>query len=248
MIGECNRAGLVGSSGALYTARMHGQQETTQTPRLLLAVTNLLLLLIAGWLYLPAGSAWIGRQLWDVQGAGDPARRLVLWLFGLIFWGRLLVTGFVLLRRRFDWSEFGGVVFACVVYQVGFALLGTASARPIGAWDVLGIGLFLVGGAVNTGSEYQRRRFKDRPINQGKLYRQGLFRYVRHVNYLGDVLWVLGWALLTARGWSLLIPLLLTAGFIFFFIPDLSRHLRERYGQAYEQWTQESWALIPFVY
>ena len=213
-----------------------------------LGLSHLVLLLSAGWLYLPSGSAWITAVLWQAQSTGDPMRRSVLWLFGLVFWLRLLITGLYLLRRRFGWEEFWPVVCACAIYQIGFAVLGTSSAQPLGAWDFVGIALFVIGSYLNTGSEYQRKRFKDQPANQGKLYRNGLFRYIRHVNYLGDSLWVLGWAILTTNLGSLLIPALLTTGFVFYFIPSLSRYLHERYGESYEQWTRTSWAFVPFIY
>ena len=216
-------------------------------PRITWGVAHLLLLLIAGALYSNAGSDWWGAWFGYLQG-GDATRRLVLWLVGFLFWLRMVLAGLYILRRRFGWDEFWPVLFACTVYQLGFAAVGTVRPEPLGTLDALGIGLFLLGSFLNTCSELQRKRFKDQPQNQGKLYTGGLFRRVRHVNYLGDSLWALGWAVLTANLWSLIVPLLLTAGFIFYFIPTLSRHLRSKYGGSYDDWLRKSWALIPLVY
>ncbi len=38
---------------------------------------------------------------------------------------------------------------------------------------------------LNTVSELLRKSFKDNPVNQGKLYTGGLFKYAIHINYLG---------------------------------------------------------------
>ena len=190
---------------------MHGQSETSMTPRLALFAAHLLLLLAAGWLYTDTGShtaaAWLGGD-----SPGDVYRRGVLGLFGAVFFGRLTLTGLYLLRRRFGWDEFAPVLLATAIYQIGFALLGTTQTKPLGIADTLGIGLYALGCTLNTASEWQRRRFKANPDNAGRLYTQGLFRWVRHVNYLGDILWVAGWAVLTANPGSAIIPLLLAAG------------------------------------
>ena len=41
-----------------------------------------------------------------------------------------------------------------------FAVLALCEAHPLGATDLAGIALFLVGSYLNTGSELQRKRFK----------------------------------------------------------------------------------------
>ncbi|MGR5960169.1 DUF1295 domain-containing protein [Bacillus cereus] len=40
---------------------------------------------------------------------------------------------------------------------------------------------------LNTVSELLRKSFKDNPVNQGKLYTGGLFKYAIHINYLGGL-------------------------------------------------------------
>ena len=217
---------------------MHGQPETSPVTRIVVwGFGHLVLLALAGWIYLGHGVT-----------PGDPARRLVLFLFGAVLWVRLLLTAFVFLKRRIDWSESGGVILAMALYQVGFALLGAGDRQPLSASDAGAIALFVLGGWLNTGAEWQRWRFKADPAHRGKLFTQGLFRLARHINYFGDTLWVTGWALLTRNGWSLLIPVLLVGLFVFSQIPMLARYLQERYGSQYTEWARTTRRFIPFVY
>lgn len=227
---------------------MHGEVETSYAPRVVGTLLHLVVLAGAAWLLLGGGIETIGAWLGQDWHSGDLPRRAVLFSFGCALWLRMLLTGFWLLRRRLDWSELSGVIFACVVYQLGFALLGVSQTAPLGWLDAAGVALFLLGSWLNTWSEVQRKRFKDNPANQGKLYTGGLFRLARHINYFGDTLWVTGWAMLTHNAWSAIVPVLLTLGFVFVFIPMLSKYLRQRYGRQYDEWTKNSKTFVPFVY
>jgi protein-S-isoprenylcysteine O-methyltransferase Ste14 len=204
---------------------------------------------VAAWLLAGSGAkivfGWFGS---NQAVAGSSARHLILIIFGLMLFFRLNLEMFYLLRRKFGWEEFGGVLFAVFIYQIGFALLGRVASNSLDAFDVVSMVLFLVGSYLNTGSEFQRKRFKDDPANRGKLYTRGLFRYARHINYFGDILWVSGWALLTRNPWSAVIPAALTGGFIFGFIPPLAAHLKENYGEQYDEWAAHTKKLIPFIY
>ena len=71
---------------------------------------------------------------------------------------------------------------------------------------------------------------------------------MRHPNYLGDILWALGWALMTRNAWALLIPIVAASGFVFMFIPQLSAYLAERYGAQFDDWASATKRLVPFVY
>lgn len=227
---------------------IHGQKETSWVPRVVWIVLHLFLLGVAAWLAFGGGLSVVGGWVGQPWKAGDLARRVVLLSFGVFFFLRTFLTGVVLLKRKFGWEELGGVVLACAIYQVGFVLLGGREVAPLGILDYLGMTLFLLGSYLNTGSEWQRKKFKEDPANKGKLYTGGLFRLARHINYFGDIVWVTGWALVTHNLWSAIVPVLLALGFNFGFIPPLHKYLSERYGEAYEEWTQRSKKLIPFVY
>lgn len=228
---------------------MHGHEETSSGPRLICALIHILFLGLGAWILFGKG----GIAIWGWLGLepgpeGDAGRRAVLLGFGCILLVRISLTQFHLLKRRFGWEELGGVLFALFLYQVVFPVLGWQTQRPLGVIDYVGVAVFLLGAYLNTGSELQRKRFKEYPANKGKLYTRGLFRLARHINYFGDVLWVGAWALLTRNVWAAIIPVALFLGFVLFFIPSLTRYLEKRYGQAFTDWRAKSKAIVPFVY
>jgi steroid 5-alpha reductase family enzyme len=70
--------------------------------------------------------------------------------------------------------------------------LQVAQAAPaperLGALDVLGAGLWLVGMLFESVGDWQLARFKADPANAGRVMDRGLWRYTRHPNYFGDCL------------------------------------------------------------
>jgi steroid 5-alpha reductase family enzyme len=118
----------------------------------------------------------------------------------------------------------------------------------LGALDYAAFTLFVFGSFLNTGSEAVRNRFKTIPENSGRLYTGGLFGLAIHINYFGDILWVAACALLTRNWWSTLIPVFLICFFIFYNVPKLDAHLREKYGEEFAEWEKKTKRLIPFVW
>lgn len=228
---------------------MHGEMETTWTPRLVTTAFHVLFLAGAFWiLFLGGGPTIVGWIDSESHLPADPLRRTVLLAFGIILFVRMTLALFYLLKRKFDWSEAGGVLLALFLYQVVFALLATGRTSPFGTLDFIGVLLFISGSLLNTASELQRKHFKEKPENQGRLYTRGLFGYARHINYFGDALWVTGWAIVTHNPWSALIPAFITGLFVFTFIPSLSRHLGAHYGDQFETWAHHTKAFVPFIY
>ena len=54
------------------------------------------------------------------------------------------------------------------------------------AWDIVGIISWTLGLYFESIGDWQMARFKSDPANQGKVLRQGLWKYTRHPNYFGD--------------------------------------------------------------
>ena len=228
---------------------MHGKQETSQIPRVTCTALHAVMVVGAAWIYFGGGAEFLSSLVVrPCPDPGDFGQRVVLICFATVVFVRITVTFFILLKRRFPWSEFWGVTTALFAYQVVFAVLALGETQPLGVPDLAAIALFLFGSYLNTGSELQRKRFKQDPQNRGKLYTDGLFRYARHINYFGDFLWVASWALVTRNLWALAIPILLAMGFIFGFIPPLTKHLRAKYGKEFDDWEKCTKAFIPFVY
>lgn len=227
---------------------MYGHAEVSRWPRRAMVVAHALVTALSGWFLLGSGTAWVGKALGVSWLPGDEARRALLFAFALVLWLRMSGTALALLKRRFRWSEMAAVSAGVALYQLGFALLGVGSQRPLGGLDALASVLFVGGGALNSLSETARLRFKARPENRGKLYTRGAFAVVRHPNYLGDILWGIAWALASRSPWSALIVVAEISGFVFVNIPQLSAYLEQRYGEAYRSWAAKTARLVPWVY
>ena len=228
---------------------MHGVTENSRFTRVVCTLIHLSFLVIAGWIYFGNGLNQLHGLLgYENSSKPDIARQVVLFSFGVVLFVRLSITLFYLLKRKFDWPELSGVIFAVFLYQILFAVLGAGESEALNYFDFLGIFLFILGSIFNTLSEFQRKWFKDKPENKGRLYNGGLFAYARHINYFGDSLWVTGWAMLTRNIWSYTVPAFITILFLFVFIPSLTKYLETRYSDQFEQYRQQTKTFIPFIY
>lgn len=72
--------------------------------------------------------------------------------------------------------------------------------------------------------------------------------YFKHINYLGDCLWVLGLAFIASNIYSLFIPLGLFFVFVFEYIPKSDGYLQKKYGEQFTVYKQKTKKLIPFIW
>ena len=116
--------------------------------------------------------------------------------------------------------------------------------------DGLGLFVFATGFIFETVSDYQMKRFRSNPDNNGKVMDQGLWGYSRHPNYFGESL--IWWgifiiALATPYGWWAIISpvlitiLLLRVSGITMLEKDISKRRPE-----YERYKGEVSAFIPW--
>jgi protein-S-isoprenylcysteine O-methyltransferase Ste14 len=115
---------------------------------------------------------------------------------------------------------------------------------------VVGAVLFVLGLALEWGSEHQRKAFKNRPENAGKVMKGGLWTLARHINYGGYAIWRGGYAL---ASWSwfggLVIGLWMVVSFLTASVPSLDAYCSKRYGQQWVQFKEEvPWVLLPGIY
>jgi protein-S-isoprenylcysteine O-methyltransferase Ste14 len=188
--------------------------------------------------------AWFGQR-WQ---PGDPVRRFCLALALTIYFVRLLFTQFVFLKRAVSWSEALAIGPWILVIDLTLALAGGTNPAAFATAGVAGCALFAWGSWMNSSAEYGRHRWKQRPENRGHLYSLGLFRFSRHPNYLGDLVSFSGLCLIAGRWPTLLIPLIMLAGFVFVNIPMLDSHLHDHYGAEFDSYAARTRKLIPFVY
>lgn len=227
---------------------IYGMSHSSAPQKSVMMIAQTLILGVAVWLLLLGGLEAVSRLLHVSWARAVPVRRVLLTVaFGVVY-VRIAITGLYLLKRSMGWEEAISIPFAFMVYYVGFSLLAGPVDAPIGGAAYIGIVLFVIGSCINTGSELMRDRWKKAPANKGKLYTGGLFRYAMHINYFGDILWVIGLALMTASLWSAIIPVLLFVFFAFYNAPMLDSHLAEKYGDDFAAYRKRTKRIIPFIF
>jgi protein-S-isoprenylcysteine O-methyltransferase Ste14 len=179
---------------------------------------------------------------------GDLSRLIVLFICSLVYLARLSVTFFVFLKRRLSWQETSTItIFVALVISL-FLFIGGNQAQALGIIDYLGLVLFGSGSFINTYSEFQRYKWKQKPQNAGLLYTQGLFKYTRHINYFGDIILFSGFAILASNFFLIVIPLLIIINFVFFYIPAMDHYLANKYGRSFIEYGQKTRKLVPGIY
>ena len=141
-------------------------------------------------------------------------------------------------------------LFNAVFNSVGSLAFTTASDNPFyfQPYSIYaGTFLYVTGILTETIGEIQRKNFKDKPENEGKIFRGGLFSVVRHASYLGYTLWRAGYAL--ASGGPIL-GAAVASFFIYDFasraVPVMDDYMTKRYGEQWAKTKQQvPYALIP---
>lgn len=216
--------------------------------KLTITALELLFIALSYFILFGGGDAAISNLFGWPQLDDTPDRRWVILGFNLIILARMGVMMFVFLKRQIPWSEAFSVPVAFAIYYLGFSILVLPNSAPLGLFDFIGIGIFALGCFLNTASEWQRHIFKSDPTNKDKLYTGGLFGVSMHINFFGDVLWVLGYAMIANHLIGYALPILLLIFFAFFNVPKLDTYLRERYGQPFKDYEAKTKRLIPFVW
>lgn len=197
-----------------------------------------------GWLVVALVALWGGRLSLHLTrrswGQGEDRRyRALREAAGPAFRYRSLVTVFGL----------QGVLLWVISAPL---LVAIAQPEPQG-WllhpvTLLGVAVFLLGWLYETVADAQLARFRADPANRGRVCREGLWRYSRHPNYLGEiVLWWGLWLLaVPASGWwTVLAPVLVTASLLRVTgVPLLERDLAQRLP-GYADYQAQTPALVP---
>ena len=179
---------------------------------------------------------------------GNLYRKIILIMCSVIYLVRTIITLFIFLKRRISWLEALPISILMSFVIFGLIYIGGVQAQPINIMDFLGIVLYLTGSYINTSSELDRHKWKYMPENKGHLYTQGLFKHIRHINYFGDIMLFVGFALITQDIRTLYPPLFMTLNFIFILIPAKEAYLKDKYRTEFEQYSKRSKKLIPLIY
>ncbi len=227
---------------------LYGQKSKSIPQKIVIHLIEILILWLSYWILFQSGGTWAENYLSIHNASGNIDRRIVIFVFNIIIFLRLAYMMVFLLKRKIPWEESVSVPFAFALYFIGYPLFVLPISKPIDGLDYFGVGLFLIGCIINSVGEISRAKWKKNPENKGKIYTQGFFKYSRHINYFGDILWVVAYALITKNIWSALIPIFLFSFFAFYNAPKLDKYLKGKYGEDYDAYAKKTKMLIPFLY
>ena len=150
-------------------------------------------------------------------------------------------------RTRQLFSERVGVVgfgFALLFIGVLYSLPGLlAFLNPVPISQVavaLALGLFSFGSLINASADTQKTTAK--AMGAG-LVSDGIWRRVRHVNYLGDLLRYLSFAVVAGSGWAYLVPAFVLLIYLQR-IGEKETQMAAKYPE-FSAWQQRSARLLP---
>jgi steroid 5-alpha reductase family enzyme len=136
--------------------------------------------------------------------------------------------------------------------------LGCLSLYPVltevspsfGFMQMAATALTLTAILLETTADFQLKRFLDQKLPPGSIMNKGLWKYSRHPNYLGEILFWWGlWLFIPGYGiirWLALSgPLAVTALFVFVSIPLMEKHNLSR-RSCYSQHAKKISVLIPW--
>lgn len=227
---------------------LYGQHSKSIPQKLTIHALEILLLWLSFWILFQDGGTWVENKLHIHNATGFTGRRIIIFAFSVITFFRFAFMMIVLLKRAIPWEESFSVPFAFALYFVGFSLFALPASKPIDFIDIFGIILFVAGSVLNTGGEILRNQWKKNPGNKGKIYTEGFFKYSRHINYFGDMLWVTAYAIITRNWYAASIPIFLFCLFAFYNAPKLDAYLKSKYGKDYDDYASKTRMLIPFIY
>lgn len=161
-------------------------------------------------------------------------------LCGSLFIGRVLVQMMVFHSVKVSWVQVfaeSGIVIPLTLASFATGAV-TKQQQPVSWMEFLGLAVFLVGSFLNLWPEYTRHVWKSDPRNKGRLYVEGLFRFCRHINYFGEVLSFVGFALVTAALWNLWVPAVMGVGMALVSVPELDAYLARKYHIEWDAYTK----------
>jgi len=227
---------------------MYGEYSSSLEQKVTLASLHLIILIMVFWLMFLDGIGTIASTFGFPISIGDYTRRVLIMSGGIIYFIRLLFTEFVFVNREFKWSEALTIALWLFIIYFTFSFTGGTNSRQAGAPVYLGVVIYLLGSFINTGSEYLRYRWKKIPEHKGKLYTGGFFKLSRHINYFGDVILFIGFALFTGNVYTFIIPAAMIGLFVVVNIPMLDNYLHEKYNGEYEEYSKHTKKFVPYIY
>lgn len=97
-------------------------------------------------------------------------------------WGKRILSGTPLLVSL--WQALGLFLVSAPAILVSTY----KEVTQIGFYDILFSGLWLAGFFLESFADLELYKFKKNPANQGRILKEGLWKYSRHPNYFGEIL------------------------------------------------------------
>ncbi len=195
-----------------------------------------------------AGDAILNTWLKQHQIGGDLFRRTIIASFLIVYFMRLQVTVWVFQKRKWTWLETIIITILMSFVLYAFAKVGGNNKQTVGVVEIIGIFLYLSGSYINTHSEYTRYFWKLKEGNKGRLYTKELFSLSMHINYFGDIVLFIGFAIVTHSISMLIIPLVMAVNFVFNIIPNLDKYLEKKYKDEFRDYSKKTKKLVPLIY
>ncbi len=139
------------------------------------------------------------------------------------------------------------IVYACIAPVVYMII----HASSFSLWILPGILISLLGLSLEAVADHQMQDFRSKNTGRNAIIREGLWKYSRHPNYLGEIMmwWGAFLACLAAdpSAWRLgLGALLNTALFLFISIP-LAEKRMAKYKNGFTEYQNQTRMLLPFA-
>jgi protein-S-isoprenylcysteine O-methyltransferase Ste14 len=227
---------------------MYGEYDRSLGAKIVLTVIQAIAVCAAGWILFGSGFGALFRWTGKTAAPDHNLTSALVFACAAVYFARICYGTVHLYKRKVGYGEALGIGVWVAFIHVLFAFFGRTNAKPFEWGQVAGIFFYVLGSYFNTGSEYLRYRWKENPRNKDRLYTGGLFRYSRHINYFGDELLFLGYALIAGSLWGLAIPALMAFGFVFANIPMLDGYLKKKYGGQFDTYAAHTRKFIPYVY
>lgn len=227
---------------------LYGQKSKSIPQKIVIHCLEIFFLWLSFWVLFQDGAAWVQNHLHIHNATADYGRRTVIFAFNVVIFFRLAYMMFFLLKCKIPWEESVSVPVAFAIYYVGYSLFVLPTSIPLGLLDVLACILFVIGCTLNSVGEILRDKWKKDPAHKGQIYTGGFFRYSRHINYFGDILWVTAYALITRNWYAAIIPVFIFCFFAFYNAPKLDKYLQMKYGEGYNEYARKTKMLIPFIF
>ncbi len=131
-------------------------------------------------------------------------------------------------------------------------IITNSTRLPLDIFAFVGIGMWIVGFAVEVISDRQKREFRKVPANKGRFISSGLWAWSRHPNYFGEILlWtgvtVASLPVLGGWQWVTIISPIFVAFLIIRIsgVPKLEAHAKKKWGDEKEY--QDYVASVPLL-